>query len=114
MFATNKATNSTNIQVESATPVLVEELSDGRSEQVSGGRILTPEIPGTTVGDSNSIPSGGGYSPTPMMGGSGGIDLNPFYLPQHASKLPRLGPIDPSTRTSPKNVMTITIPLPEM
>jgi hypothetical protein len=39
--------------------------------------------------------------------------LIPFVPNLPATKLPRLGPLDPATRTpNPKNAITVTIPLP--
>ncbi|TAF04866.1 MAG: hypothetical protein EAZ77_15030 [Nostocales cyanobacterium] len=90
----------------------VSEIDDDIAEQICGGAITTPETTGedslsTTpiTANTTSIPSSTAYN---------NPDLIPFFPNLPATKLPRLAPLDPSTRTAPtpKNSITITIPLP--
>lgn len=121
MYRTKKATKFTNIQVGIISSDLVQELTDSRSEQVCGGAIMTPDTTGgndstmtpATQGNSSALPLNVGYKPINGIADYGQLGLNPFYPTLPPSKLPRIGSLDPSTRTSPKNVITITIPLPE-
>ncbi|MBD2385518.1 hypothetical protein [Cylindrospermum sp. FACHB-282] len=119
MFSAKKGTKypqcaSTNYnyrEVEIYPSALVEQLSDATAEKVCGGAINTPE---TTAGENKSEPPAkvGNDKAIPLGIGYGGLGKVPFYSPLPPTKLPRLGGLDPSTRTSPKNAITITIPLP--
>jgi len=81
---------------------LVTELTDVTSERISAGVTFTPETRGETE---NNTPPGIG----------GGLGFTPDYSPPLPKlRLPRLGTLDPSKRTIPQNVMTITIPLPTL
>lgn len=115
MFTTYKNTNTTSADdkytdVKLAASTLVAELTDAMAEEICGGAIANPETTGknnastpATSGSGNAIPAAVGY---------GGMGLTPFLPPLPTTKLARLGPLDPSTRTAPKNEITITIPLP--
>lgn len=105
MFTMHKNTNPTSADykytdVKLAPSSLMVELTDAMAEEVCGGAIANPV---TTGGLGNAIPAQVGY---------GAMGLTPFLPPLPATKLARLGPLDPSTRTAPKNEVTITIPLP--
>lgn len=120
MFAAKKATkfpkspstNYNHTEVEIFPSALVEELTDATAEQICGGAIDTPEtteenksITPAKEGNVNGIPLGIGYN---------GLGTAPYYSPLPATKLPRLGELNPSTRTTPKNAISITIPLPTL
>ncbi|AFZ23352.1 hypothetical protein Cylst_1034 [Cylindrospermum stagnale PCC 7417] len=121
MFAAKKATKSPKsastdykqVEIKICSLALVEELTDTTAEQVCGGASDNPE---TTETNKSTTPSTGGNSKSIPLGiGYGGLGTAPFYSPLPASKLPRLGELDPSKRTPPtKNAITITIPLPSM
>jgi hypothetical protein len=92
--ATRKPDISTCEEISSED--LVEELTDIAIEKISAGAVYPPEI-GTEI---------------PVGIGNGGFGLSPDYSPLPKPKLPRLGALDPAKRTSPKNAVTITIPIP--
>jgi hypothetical protein len=82
---------------------LVTELTDVTSEKISAGAAFTPENRGETENNTSPII------------GYGGLGITPDYSPPLPKlRLPRLGTLDPSKRTVPQNVMTITIPLPTL
>ncbi|BAZ31562.1 hypothetical protein NIES4074_40350 [Cylindrospermum sp. NIES-4074] len=115
MFTTHKNPNATRADykytdVKLASSTLMAELPDAMAEEVCGGAIANPE---TTGKNNASTPATGGFgNAIPAEVGYGAVGLTPFLPPLPATKLARLGPLDPSTRTAPKNEVTITIPLP--
>jgi hypothetical protein len=90
---------------------LIEELNDTTAEKLCGGSTITPEVSGedptnqSSRVDTASIPSTEDFQQ---------LGLQPFFPVLSNSKLPRLGHLDPANRTpsTPKNSITITIPLP--
>ncbi|MBD2296682.1 hypothetical protein H6G06_25165 [Anabaena sphaerica FACHB-251] len=91
---------------------LVSEINDNIAEQLCGGAITTPE----TTGENNlgTLPTTGNKTSIPSTIAYDAFGLTPFFPDLPTTKLPRLGPLDPSSRTAPtpKNAITITIPLP--
>lgn len=93
---------------------LVSEINDIKAEKICGGTMTAPQtteenspstIPAPATGSQRTIPSPTAYND---------LGLTPFFPDLPATKLPRLGQLDPNNRTvSPrKNQITITIPLP--
>lgn len=120
MFANKKATNSpksvstdyNHTEVPISISNIVEELTDATAEQICAGAIDTPE---TTEENKSITPAkGGNVNGIPLGIGYNGLGTTPYYSPLPATKLPRLGGLDPSTRTTPKNAISITIPLPTL
>ena len=111
MLAIQLATNSTKpIDADSNYPkmrielsALVVEITDRTAEQVCAGSMVTPETDGAKEENDHT---------TPPAGWDGGIGLKPFLPTLPGTKLHRLGSLDPYNRPTPKNSITITVPLP--
>ncbi|WP_413174999.1 hypothetical protein [Anabaena azotica] len=91
---------------------LVNEINDTLAEQLCGGTIATPQT--TQENGLSTMPRTGNQTSMPSLQASGALGVTPFVPNLPTTKLPRLGPLDPTKRTTntPKNAVTITIPLP--
>jgi hypothetical protein len=91
---------------------LVNEINDTLAEKLCGGTITTPQT--TQENGLSTMPRTGNETSMPSVKASDALGLTPFVPHLPTTKLPRLGPLDPTKRTAntPKNAVTITIPLP--
>ncbi len=85
------------------TKSVILELTDTAAAEVCAGLKIIPQTTGSSGEDDNTLPP---------AGWDGGIGLMPFLPPLPGTKLHRLGILDPTKRTSPKNSITISIPIP--
>ena len=109
---TGKKINSPTSESEIDISIFVRELRDSLSEKICGGGANTPE---TTGGNSQTTPPKGNNKNIPSPAAYNELGLTPFFPDLPNNKLSHLGPLDPSTRTTPaakNNSITITIPLP--
>jgi hypothetical protein len=113
MFTSGKVNAAASEPEEISRSSLISDIQDAIAEQLCGGT-MTPDTAtdasNTTTPETNTknaIPSPASYQK---------YGLTPFFPNLPATKLPRLGSLDPSARqaTQPKNAITITIPLPRI
>jgi hypothetical protein len=91
---------------------VITEIEDGMAEKVFGGIGATPSA--TEGSNVNTAPKMENATNIPSLQPDKNLGLTPFFPDLPTTKLPRLGPLDPANRTAPtpKNAITVTIPLP--
>ncbi|MEA5575925.1 hypothetical protein [Anabaena sp. UHCC 0451] len=101
---------STENYLKAAT--LVSEINDIKAEKICGGMMTAPQT--IEENSPSTIPATGSQRNISSPRAYNELGLTPFFPDLPATKLPRLGQLDPNNRTvSPrKNQITITIPLP--
>jgi hypothetical protein len=90
---------------------LITEINDAIAEKVCGGAITDPQTPGQ---NSSNTTNQGNAAITASPIAYNQLGLTPFFPNLPDTKLPRLGSLDVSNRTTPtpKGSITVTIPLP--